>query len=111
MNIATTPIVYLKDYTAPSFLIPKVELDISLFEEDAVVRATLAVERNSEAPERTGALQLDVDELSLESISLNGVALTSDQYVLDERRLTISGVPNRFELATVCRIDPKHIPN
>ena len=108
MNIATTPIVYLKDYTAPSFLIPKVELDISLFEEDAVVRATLAVERNSEAPERTGALQLDVDELSLESISLNGVALTSDQYVLDERRLTISGVPNRFELATVCRIDPKH---
>ena len=108
MNIATTPIVYLKDYTAPSFLIPKVELDISLFEEDAVVQATLAVERNSEAPERTGALQLDVDELSLESISLNGVALTSDQYVLDERRLTISGVPNRFELATVCRIDPKH---
>jgi len=108
MNIATTAIVYLKDYTAPSFLIPKVELDISLFEEDAVVQATLAVERNSEAPERTGALQLDVDELSLESISLNGVALTSDQYVLDERRLTISGVPNRFELATVCRIDPKH---
>jgi hypothetical protein len=37
--------VYLKDYTAPAFLIVEVELDISLFEDDAVVRSKLAIER------------------------------------------------------------------
>jgi hypothetical protein len=58
MNTATNTIVYLKDYTVPSFLIPAVELDIALFEDDAVVRAALAVERNREAAESTAALQL-----------------------------------------------------
>ena len=90
-------------FPVPAFLIPKVELDISLLEDDAMVRATLAVKRNSETSEPTATLQLDVDELGLESINLNGVALAPDQYVLDERHLTISEVPNHFELATVCR--------
>ena len=82
MNLATHATVYLKDYTVPAFLIPEVELDISLFEDDALVRAKLAVERNSEAAEPTAPLQLDVDELTLESVILNGVALSPDQYTL-----------------------------
>ena len=89
MSEATTATVYLKDYTVPAFLIPEVELDISLFEDDALVRAKLAVERNSEAAEPTAPLQLDVDELTLESVILNGIALTPEQYTLDERHLTI----------------------
>jgi aminopeptidase N len=64
MDVAASPIVYLKDYTAPAFLITRVELDTALFEDDAVVRATLAVERNREAAEAAAALQLDVDELT-----------------------------------------------
>jgi aminopeptidase N len=107
MNLATTATVYLKDYTVPAFLIPEVELDISLFEDDALVRAKLAVERNSDAAEPTAPLRLDVDELTLESVIVNGVALTPDQYTLDERHLTIPKVPDTFELVTVCRIYPK----
>jgi aminopeptidase N len=107
MNAATNTIVYLKDYTAPSFLIPGVELDIALFEDEAVVRATLAVERNREAAESTAALQLDVDELDLDSVSVDGIGLPPDQYTLDERHLTIPKAPNRFELTTVCRIHPE----
>ena len=106
MNIATTTTVYFKDYTVPAFLIAEVDLDISLFEDDALVQAKLAVERNSEA-ESTASLQLNVDELTLESLTINGTALTSDQYVLDERHLTIPKVPDTFELVTVCRIYPK----
>jgi aminopeptidase N len=107
MNVAAPAIVYLRDYTVPAFLIPKVELDISLFEDDAVVRATLAVERNGEAAEPTAALQLDVEELAVESIALNGIVLSRDQYAVDERHLTIPRVPNTFKLGTVCRIYPK----
>jgi aminopeptidase N len=70
------------------------------------VQAKLAIERNSEA-ESVASLQLNVDELTLESLTIDGTALTSDQYVLDERHLTIPKVPDTFELVTVCRIYPK----
>ncbi len=107
MSEATTATVYLKDYTVPAFLIPEVELDISLFEDDALVRAKLAVERNSKAAEPAAPLQLDVDELTLEAVILNGTALTPERYTLDERHLTIANLPETFELVTLCRIHPK----
>ena len=104
-NTATAATVYLKDYTVPAFLIPEVELDISLFEDHALVRAKLAVERNREAP--AAPLRLDLDELTVESVVLDGTALSPDQYALDERLLTIAKVPKAFELITVSRILPK----
>jgi aminopeptidase N len=107
INLATPTTVYLKDYTVPAFLIPQVELDIELFEDDARTRATLDVKRNPEATDLTAPLQLNVDELTLEAVSLNGIALTPDQYTLDERALSIPKVPDAFKLATVCRIYPK----
>src|SRR5262249_24089738 len=107
MNTATPATVYLKDYAVPAFLIPSVELDISLFEDDALIRARLAVERNSEATEQTAGLQLDIDELTVESVAVDGAALTVDRYSVNERQLTIRDVPNRFELVTVSRIHPR----
>jgi aminopeptidase N len=90
----------------PAFLIAEAELDISLFEDDAVVRSKLAIERNREA-EPTAPPQLNIDELSVEWVILNTVALTPDQHTLDERHLTIAKAPHAFELSTVCRIYPK----
>jgi len=58
MDSATGASVHLKDYTVPEFLIPEVELDISLFEDDAVVRAKLAVERNCAAARPDAPLRL-----------------------------------------------------
>jgi aminopeptidase N len=107
ISVAVTANMYLKDYTVPLFLISELELDISLFEDDALVWAKLDVERNSEAAEPTAPLELNVDELTLESVVLDGIALTPDRYMLDERHLTIPKVPNTFELVTVCRIYPK----
>ena len=107
MDSATGASVYLKDYTVPEFLIPEVELDISLFEDDAVVRAKLAVERNSAAARRDAPLRLDLDELSVEAVALNGTALTPDRYTGDGRHLTIPNLPDRFELVTTSRIYPR----
>jgi aminopeptidase N len=75
MEPAATATVYLKDYTVPAFLIREVELDISLFEDDALVRAKLAIERNRGAADPTAPLQLDVDELTVESVIIDGIAL------------------------------------
>jgi aminopeptidase N len=107
MEPAATATVYLKDYTVPAFLIREVELDISLFEDDALVRAKLAIGRNRRAADSTAPLQLDVDELTIESVIIDGIALASHQYTLDERHLTIPKVPDAFELVTACRIYPK----
>ena len=79
MNVAATTTVYLTDYTVPFFLIPNLELDISLFEDDALVCAKLRVERNSKATETTAPLELNIDELALASVVLDGIALTPDQ--------------------------------
>jgi aminopeptidase N len=106
-NKNTTATVYLKDYTVPAFLIPEVELDISLFEDAAWVRAKLVIERNRAAATPTAPLALDIDELTVESVTLNGLALTSNHYSSDKRYLTVSKVPDAFQLVTVCRIYPK----
>jgi aminopeptidase N len=107
MQSTTAATVYLKDYTVPAFLIPEVELDISLFEDDTRVRAKLVVERNGAAADPRAPLAFDIDELTVESVALNGVALTPDRYKVDARHLTIPNLPDRFELTTVSRIVPK----
>jgi aminopeptidase N len=107
MSTPTGSTVYLKYYTVPDFFIPEIELDISLFEEDAVVRTNLVVERNNAAAKPTAPLQLDVDELILEAVVLDGIMVTPDRYILDGRHLTILTVPDSFELATVSRIYPQ----
>ena len=38
--------IFLKDYTPPAFLVPKVELDFDIAAEHTTVRATLWLERN-----------------------------------------------------------------
>jgi len=100
--------VYLKDYTPPPFLISEVDLDIDLGGEDnARVTAKLVVRRNPGAADRTAALRLDLDELAVESVAVDGVPLGPDRYALDDRYLTLPDVPDAFGLTTVSRINPK----
>ena len=106
-STATNATVYLKDYAVPDFFIPEIELDISLFEDEAVVQAKLTVNRNHAASERAAPLRLDIDELTLEKVALDGVTVARDRYMLDERHLTIPKVPDNFELVTLSRIYPQ----
>ena len=107
MNIPP-PTVYLKNYAPPPFLIPEVDLDIDFVnEQQAIVVAKLVVRRNREAARPAAELKLDVDEILVESVAVDGRTLEPRGFVLDERYLTLTGVPDEFTLITTSRIDPK----
>ena len=95
----------LKDYAPPAFRIETVELQVEIFEDHALVRSRLAVSRRPGAP--PSPLVLDGEELELESVALDGRALSSSEYALDEEHLTIAQVPERCTLEILCRIRPR----
>lgn len=98
--------IYLTDYTAPDFLIDKTELKFELFNSHAIVRSTLSMRRNSDA-QGENPLRLDGIDLELLSINIDGFSLTPQDYLLSERKLTITDVPDVFSLHTVVRIKPQ----
>src|SRR6478672_1508493 len=104
---AAVPTVRLADYRRPAFLIPEVVLDIDLQSEDeARVAATLSVQRNPDgAPSTT--LVLDLDEVSVESVAIDGKPLPPGRWQADARHLTVQDVPASFRLDTVSRIHPR----
>jgi len=98
--------IRLEDYAPPAFLIDSVELDIDLQPGHARVRATLAVARNPAVP-GSGPLVLDGGELSLQEVSLDGVALAADAYSATAETLIVHRVPERFVLGTEVLIEPE----
>jgi len=108
MTTPSPPTVYLKDYAPPAFLIPDVELDIDFVdEEQALVVAKLVVRRNKEAAGAATELKLDLDELRVESVAIDGRTLAPGRFALDERYLTLKGVPDELTLTTTSRISPR----
>jgi len=107
MREATPKTVYLKDYTPPAFLIDRVELDVNLRENDAVVTGRLEVRRNPASQEQGAPLALDGDELELLSVAVDGTRLAAGAYTLTGEQLIIPGVPDRFALETASRIVPQ----
>src|SRR4051812_2866817 len=105
MDASTT--VRLIDYRPPAFLIPEVQLDIDLQSlDEAVVKALLKVRRNPDlAP--ASSLVLDIDEVDVESVTLDGQLVPKDRWSADGRHLTVREVPAEFQLATVSRIHPR----
>jgi aminopeptidase N len=91
--------IHLKDYSPPAFRVDRVDLDVDIRDDHALVTARLQVVRNS-----SGALVLDGDELELVSVSLNGKPVP---HAVTEDALTIADVPDAFTLETVTRIVPQ----
>jgi len=93
--------IRLQDYAPPPFLVDRVELDIDIRADDALVTARLSVKRNgpSDAP-----LVLDGDELELISLLLNQ---KEKNYQVTAESLTVPDVPDSFTLETVTRIVPQ----
>jgi aminopeptidase N len=108
MSETTTPhTVHLEDYTPSAFLIDTIDLDVALFDEFTRVKARLAVRRNPASQDPDAPLVLDGQDLALDSVALNGRALSPADYVLTAEHLTLRGVPAAFVLETVCRIRPE----
>jgi len=101
--------VFLKDYKAPAFLVPKTTLHIDLQDDIATITATLLITQNTDGRE---PLLLDGEKMSLVNIELNGQSLPQDQYELETERLVIPAkhLPNddrQFELTIVTQSHPK----
>ncbi|TSA11421.1 MAG: aminopeptidase N [Betaproteobacteria bacterium] len=99
--------IYLKDYTPPPFLIPTIDLDVDIRDDHAVVRATLAFERNPKAADARPPLVLNGEHIELVTAVLDGRTLAPGGYTLGEESLSIADVPDKFTLETVSRICPQ----
>jgi aminopeptidase N len=113
MRTETPHAIYLKDYSAPAWLIDTVDLRVAIHDGHAEVRASLACRRNPGATDNNsgGDLVLDGEELALQAVGIDGVALAPSRYTLAADSLTITGadgapLPERFTLETVVRTEP-----
>jgi aminopeptidase N len=103
---ATPNLVRLADYAPAAFQIPAIDLTIDIRDDITLVSARLTIMRRPGADPHTPLL-LDGDELTLESVHLDGRRLGHDEYRVESTQLAIAKVPERFILQTVCRIDPR----
>lgn len=104
---ATPQVHYRRDYTPTPFLIETIDLEFFLEDEDTLVRATLSVRRNPDSKATGADLVLDGEELTHVGVKLDGEALESDRYSVDETSLTILSPPAEFQLQTEVRINPR----
>lgn len=98
--------VRLKDYREPPFLIDNVDLRIELFEDGARVHSRLDVRRNP-AVEAESDLALDGEELTLESLAMDGDPLPESRYKVNDKHLIIRGMPDAAVLNLVTWIKPQ----
>jgi aminopeptidase N len=109
MRDANPQTVYLKDYTVPEYLIHEVDLKFNLDDECTQVTAKLKISRNPESCHQSEALTLHGEKLELISVSLNGEALSKDDYQQTSTSLIIQQVPQKqaFELIIENQVNPK----
>ncbi len=96
---------YLKDYKAPNYWVDDIALVFDLRDNGTKVVSTMQIRRNEAAQSKQ--LILNGDELILEAISLDGVALSPDAYRLTKEALIIEDVPEKCELEIVTLIYPE----
>jgi aminopeptidase N len=98
----------LKAYAPPEYLVGEVELAFDLDPTATRVRSKLRLRPNSKVATAGSPLKLDGENLSLENVALEGKPLAPGDYVLDEKLLTIPGVPGHpFTLEIATRCDPE----
>ncbi|HZQ39423.1 MAG TPA: hypothetical protein VFA87_01470, partial [Rhizomicrobium sp.] len=94
--------IHLSDYKAPEFRITTVHLDFALEPEATRVKAKLAIERRAGA----GPLVLAGECQKLLSVALDGRALGTADYLLDDKNLTLPDPPDRLILEIESEISP-----
>ena len=101
MRTDTPPPVKLSDYCPYPFQIDSVQMRLELDANETLVRTTMTVERTAK-----GDMALNGEALDLKGIWLNGEALAEDAYIKTDETLTLSDLPDQFELETLVAIDP-----
>ena len=98
--------IYLKDYAPPTWRVSHLELDVEIREHDALVRARLQVQRADDAP-ADAPLILDGEELTLQSVAVDGKKLVAADYTLSADHLVIANLPSPCIVETQCVIVPQ----
>lgn len=99
--------IYLKDYTAPPYLVDEVSLDIWVGDNSTEVTATMDVRPNALTDTGT-ALRLHGVDLELISLQINDVFLEAGDYRLEGEELIVDQVPAQaFRLVSRVRIYPE----
>ena len=83
----------LVDYTPPNFIFESVFLDFNLSPKNTIVKSKIVVRRESAGP-----LELDGEEIKLQSIKVDGRLLKPSEYSLTQTQLILDDLPNRFTL-------------
>jgi aminopeptidase N len=94
--------IHLADYRAPEFRIRTVHLDFALSPEATKVTATLEIARQS----GSGPLVLAGENQKLLSVALDGRVLSPDDYLLDDKSLTLPNPPAKLTLEIASEINP-----
>lgn len=98
-------VIYRSDYKAPEYLISEVDLFFDIFDEEIIVKSKLKVSRNVNISANT-PIVLNGENLKLNTVCIDDKILSNDDYVVDSKSLTISQVPNSFELSIETIIYP-----
>ncbi|MFZ2405151.1 MAG: aminopeptidase N [Methylobacter sp.] len=110
MRDANPQTIYLKDYTAPEYLIHSVALNFALDDENTLVSSRLTLSRNPASQSKDTALVLSGENLKLIRINLDdGNDLSKAQYLQTQDSLIIHEVPQqqRFVLTIENTINPE----
>ncbi len=99
--------IYRKDYRPPAFWIDEVDLDFHLRDEETLIRARLRMRRNRAGARADVPLVLDGVGLELRAIFVGERELAPGEYEVGPESLTITTVPERFELETEVALRPQ----
>ncbi|MBL4762947.1 MAG: aminopeptidase N [Gammaproteobacteria bacterium] len=105
MKHANPKTIYLKDYQQPDYWVLSVDLVFDLFDDYTDVVSVLQVKRNAGVTAEQ-PLVLDGENLELQSIEMNGQALSPDEFSQTDQQLSIFNVAASFELKVCVRIYP-----
>ncbi len=93
---------YLQDYQPVNYCLKTVSLVVDLFEDHALITNTMHF-----VQQHPGVLQLNGEALELLAIEMNGVVLSTTQYHLSPKELTILEPEKSFVLMITTRIRPQ----
>lgn len=96
--------IRLSAYQEPAYLVDNVDLAFDL--SPANTRVVCAATYHANTGEG-GPLVLDGEDLTLLNVVLDGRTLEESEYSVNDNKLTIEDVPERFELVIETEIDPK----
>ena len=103
-NAEPAKAIYLADYQAPGYTTDKTELHFEISDGKTTVSSTLHVRRQDV---EASSIELMGEELTLISVALDGRALSSNEYELSSKTLTIFGLQAENQIQIVTQICPE----